>query len=147
MYKLSTPSYINYSSKDIFYTNDFGNLGIDDSFVNEEVFIPRVRFKPGYQRLWRLARASLKESLGLKYTYQYRLTRYLSRFSRQAHNYFLNFSENSLKSTLLYSKLLPNNSVFSIFLKNKLIYLNGILVFNDKRLVFINDFVQIIVSK
>lgn len=35
----------------IVYRNDFRTKGLDMSFQSDEVFIPRVRFKPGYQRL------------------------------------------------------------------------------------------------
>ena len=49
----------------------------DDSFN-----ITRVRFKPGYSRIWRLARTSFKEIYGLKFKYQKPLTRYLGRLRR-----------------------------------------------------------------
>jgi hypothetical protein len=142
----NTSSFSSFKQR-IVYRDSFKLRGLDESFNSGEVFISRIRFKPGYQRIWRLARASLKESLGLKYAYQYRLTRFLTRFSRQTHNYFLNFSEMSIEKTVLYSKLLPNNSVFNTFLVNKLVYLNGNLVTLGSRVVYTNDFIQLVVSK
>ena len=43
-------NYLNFK-QNIFYRNDFSVRGSDESFKVGEVFIPRVRFKPGYQRL------------------------------------------------------------------------------------------------
>jgi len=94
-----------------------------------------------------MARSSIKESLGLKLTYQYRLTRYLSRFSRKAHNYFINFSEMSIEKVVLYSKMLPNTKVLESFIGAKLIYINGNLVTNKEILSYTNDIVQLVVSK
>jgi len=44
---------LGYSShkSNILYRDDFYNMGNDESFSVDEVFISRVRFKPGYQRM------------------------------------------------------------------------------------------------
>jgi hypothetical protein len=39
------------SMDDIFYSKEFEGRGVDDSFRVWEVKIPRIRFKPGYQKL------------------------------------------------------------------------------------------------
>jgi hypothetical protein len=125
----------------------FTNKGLSDSSKHNEVFIKRIRFKPGYQRIWRRARATLKESLNLNYRYQYRLTRYLTRFSRTVNNYFMDINELSLSNTIFYSKLLPDQQSLNLFLQNKLIYTNGLLSSNPHQVVYTNDFIQLIVSK
>tara|TARA_B110000503_G_scaffold141031_1_gene233410 strand:+ start:2512 stop:3075 length:564 start_codon:yes stop_codon:yes gene_type:complete len=63
--------------------NTFENIGqnkLENSLKANEIRIPRVRFRPGYQRLWRQARGALKDSLGLNFTYQKQLTKYLTQF-------------------------------------------------------------------
>ena len=112
-----------------------------------EVKIPRVRFKPGYQRIWRHARSAIKELLNLKYVYQYRLTRYLMRFNRFLGTYSIFTSDFSIKRVLLYSRLLPDTTTFNIFLQNRLIYINGLYASTPETLVYINDILQLIVSK
>lgn len=139
-------SYTNKHS-DIIKTDVLYNKGADESFKHNEVFIPRIRFKPGYQRLWRLARSALKESLKLNYRYQYRLTRYLMRFSRRINNYFMNFTEISTEKTIMYSKILPDVNSLDFFLQKKLIYLNGYLLAHKYGSTYVNDILQIIVSK
>jgi hypothetical protein len=63
------------------YNNLYNHFTFEQNLINDnEVKIPRIRFKPGYQRLWRQARTALKELLKLKFTYQQQLTKYLTRF-------------------------------------------------------------------
>jgi len=50
--KYSNNNLHNHNYKEgIIYSEDFNNMGIDESFNVGEVFISRVRFKPGYQRM------------------------------------------------------------------------------------------------
>ena len=135
------------SKNDILYRNLFLLKGDDVSFKKSEVHITRIRFKPGYQRLWRDARTALKESLHIKFQYQYRLTRYLTRFFRQVSNYTFNYSEMAIDKIVIYSRLLPDHNTFNIFQENKLIYINGRIVFNKNLLAVENDLIQLIVSK
>ena len=135
------------SKQDILYTNIFLTKGDDVSFKKNEIHITRIRFKPGYQRIWRDARNALKESLHVKFQYQYRLTRYLTRFFRQISNYTFNYSEMAINKIIIYSRLLPDQSTFNIFQENKLIYINGKLLFNKNLLVVENDLIQLIISK
>jgi|TARA_B110000093_G_C12674331_1_gene287530 hypothetical protein len=39
--------------RNVYYTSDYNAKGIDvgDLYIHSEVRIPRVRFKPGYQRI------------------------------------------------------------------------------------------------
>ena len=132
---------------DITNENHFSLRGGDNSFKTSEVRIPRIRFKPGYQRLWRQARTALQESLRLRFIYQKKLSRYIVRFFKQTNSYTFSRSEMSLEKTLMYSRLLPDIPTVNVFLQQNLVYLNGLPATNNKASVFQNDLLQLIVSK
>ena len=140
--------YQNYltSRDEILYPTNFTYRGQDTSFRWSEVKIPRVRFKPGYQRMWRRARTALKESLNLKFIYQKQLTRYLTRFYKGSNNYTFSRAEMSLNRVVMYSRLLPDNPTVNSFLSKKLIYLNGRVAYDTNAILVPNDVVQLIVS-
>lgn len=110
-----------------------------------EFFIPRVRFRPGYQRIWRIARHSLKELLNLKYRYQHRLTTHLM-YYRQEHRHRLDALEMSAGRMILSSRLLPDLKAVNIFLTNGFIFVNGVLLKNSTFRIFVNDLIQLIIS-
>jgi len=142
-----TPHYFYSKPKDdILYKTDYLAKGLDYSFKFDEVFIRRVRFKPGYQRLWRQARTSIKEALSLTFRYQYRLTRYLSKFLKQTTHYMLSASEMSLERAVMYSRLLPDVKTLVIFIDTKRLYLNGKLATILYTNVAQNDLIQLIIS-
>lgn len=68
------------SRDEIVDSEAFNNRGVDPTFTIGEVRISRIKFKPGYQRIWRRVRTALKDSLRLRFIYQKQLTRYLTRF-------------------------------------------------------------------
>lgn len=140
--------YQNYktSRDEILYPMNFAYRGQDTSFRWSEVKIPRVRFKPGYQRMWRRARVALKESLNLKFIYQKQLTRYLTRFYKGSNNYTFSRAEMSLNRVVMYSRLLPDNPTVNSFLSKKLIYLNGRIAYDVNAVLVPNDVIQLIVS-
>jgi hypothetical protein len=70
------------------YKDDFVRKGYDYTFKFNEIAIPRIRFKPGYQRMWRRARLALQEIINTKFRYQHRLTRYLMRCSESTKGFF-----------------------------------------------------------
>ena len=144
----SNLNYRNYltSRDEILYPSNFTYRGQDTSFRWSEVKIPRIRFKPGYQRMWRRARTALKESLNLKFVYQKQLTRYLTRFYKGSNKYTFSRAEMSLNRVVMYSRLLPDNPTVDAFLSKKLIYLNGRTVCSANTILVPNDIVQIIVS-
>ena len=144
----SNLKYQNYltSRDEILYPTNFTYRGQDTSFRWSEVKIPRVRFKPGYQRMWRRARTALKESLNLKFIYQKQLTRYLTRFYKGSNNYTFSRAEMSLNRVVMYSRLLPDNPTVNSFLSKKLIYLNGRVAHDTNAILVPNDVVQLIVS-
>jgi hypothetical protein len=47
---------------------------LNSSFLSSEPRITRIRFKPGYGRIWRNARRSVQEIVNVYAKYQYRLT-------------------------------------------------------------------------
>jgi hypothetical protein len=115
-------------------------------FTLRDVKLGRIRFKPGYQKLWRQARGALQESLNLKFQYQKRLTKHISRYYTQVNRYLFASSETSAQNIILYSLILPDtNSVLSFF-KKGLFFLNGQQLLSLKQLLVPNDFIQIIIS-
>lgn len=125
-------SYNLYSKSSVFY---FG-----------EVRIPRVRFKPGYQRLWRGYRQALAELVGFKYVYQGQLTKYLTHFYRKLNQSFISDGENLAFRVLIYSRLVPDLNSFNIFFKNKMIFLNNFFLFKADIYVYKNDYIQLEIS-
>lgn len=113
---------------------------------NRELRIPRVRFRPGYQSLWRKVRSSLKEFMGLRFVYQQQLTRYLAKFYRSANSYLLSRSEVCLYKAILYSHLLPDMSSINTFWANNFIYLNSFTPLNLKLITTPGDIIQLVVS-
>ena len=141
----SLPNYVS-SRDEILYDQNFSYRGVDLSFKRSEVKIPRVRFRPGYQRMWRNARNALKESMGLKFVYQQQLTRCLVRFYRNSNKYSFARSEMSANRIIMYSRLLPDNPTVNLFIDQKLIYINGKLLHTQQMILVPNDLVQLIVS-
>ena len=71
--------------------------GEDDYYIR----IKRIRFKPGYPRLWREARADFNKMFGLNFRYQHRLTQHLLRYVRHASALKSSFLDLKLKTVLL----------------------------------------------
>lgn len=117
------------------------------NFLNKnDLSIKRVRFKPGYQTLWRRARENLKELLYKKFFYQKKLTKFLIRFYRTSHTQVHSKSLVSFEDCLLFSKLLPDPATITFFAKKNFLYLNNTQVSDTKSLVFIGDFLQMVIS-
>lgn len=125
-----------------------GQFSYWKNFASEvpNINIRRVRFKPGYMSQWRQARSVLKVSMNLKFRYQYRLTRYLSRYSK-----FIRFRtyavlEMQLINVILRARFLPDKETVKTFLQNNLVFLNGAACANPTLQVFVGDFIQLVVS-
>lgn len=150
--KKSLPAYsttVNYlnNSKTLSLLESFGKNNSDNSFRTTEVRIPRIRFRPGYQRLWRQARHALKESLGVNFTYQQQLTRYLVKFFKWVNLYSFSKNELALSKVAIHSQLVSDTGTFNLFITNKLLYINGRHTFNKNFVLTPGDLVQIIISK
>ena len=113
---------------------------------NSELKISRIRFKPGYQRLWRNFRLAFAESINYKYTYQKQLTRYISKFFRKLNQTYLSQNENRVDNVLIYSKLVSDLKSFEVFFDNKVIYLNNKLLSAKSLYLYKNDFIQLEIS-
>lgn len=128
----------NYYTKSV---NFYKNTHNEDNDFN----IKRIRFKPGYMNLWRDVRTVLKNSLSLNFRYQYKLTNFLTKYKK-----FINFKtflslEMKLSNILIKSRLFNDINLANIFIKNNLIYLNGVLCNNRHLQIFIGDFIQIVI--
>ena len=99
------------ATKSLYYAN-FAKKYPADVHTHSEVLLSRIRFKPGYQRLWRNSRLTLAESLNVRYTYQQQFTKYISRFNRKLNSYYFSQHDYSLHKVVLYSKLLPDYKTF-----------------------------------
>ena len=108
--------------------------------------VKRIRFKPGYSRLWRLARTSVRELLDLPIKYQYRLTPKLQ--SRFFQSRALKADENvtTLELLLIASRLLTDRWAVNEAFNHEYVYLNGCLCTNSETRLFRNDFVQLVIS-
>ena len=121
-----------------FYDNSQGQPRV----FQKDVSIERIRFKPGYQRLWRRFRLALAESLNIRYTYQQQLTKYLIKFSRKIFQRSYTVKENSLRNVMIYSRLVPDLATLKLMLDNSIIFLNHKLVGDWGIFIYKNDFIQ-----
>ena len=142
---------LNYNTQsnlnDLISTDVFNLKGVDQLLQREEIKVPRVKFKPGYQRMWRQSRLALKESLRVKFLYQKQLSKYIVRFFRMSNHYAFSSSEMFIEKIIIYSRLLPDLLTLQVFMNQRLIYLNGSYITNTSLVANENDLIQLIVSK
>ena len=112
-----------------------------------DIKITRVKFKPGYQRLWRDSRSALKDLIGLNFIYQKQLTKYLVKFYRKTSLSFFSQNELSLCKLIIYSRISPDYNTFNLFYNSKLFFLNGSVPTSKNIICVLNDFIQLVVSK
>jgi len=112
----------------------------------KNVRIRRVRFKPGYGRIWRQARSSIREILNIHAKYQYRLTPKLQIRYFQARKNERKFSTFDLSFALMTTNLAPDIWSTNEFLANGYVFLNGECHSNPSTKLFINDFIQLVVN-
>jgi hypothetical protein len=124
-----------------------GHKNNTPSSPTREVRLGRVRFKPGYQRLWRDSRTALKDLLNLKFIYQKQLTRYLVRFYKKTNQSTLSPNELQLSKLSIYSRLVPDHNTFTLFYNSNLFFINGLSPTNKDIVCVLNDFIQLVVSK
>jgi len=122
------------------------SFNIKRIFNENELRIPRIRFKPGYQRLWRNFRLAFAELIEFRYIYQQQLTRHLTKFYRKLNQAYLSTHENSITKTLIYSRLVPDVHTFDAFYNNKIIFFNNKVLSTKVLSVYKNDFIQLEVS-
>lgn len=127
-----------FSKNNFFYTKT-----TNPHTLQGEVKIQRVRFKPGYQKLWRSFRLALAEMINYKYVYQQQLTNYLTKFYRKLNQNYMSNSENSIDKIIIYAKLLPDRNSLNLFFNNNIIFFNNKKLSNLSLYVYKNDFIQL----
>lgn len=108
--------------------------------------IGRIRFKPGYYRIWRLARSSAREILGFTSRYQYRLTPKLQRHYFQARSGSQDRLSLTVEFALLTSHLIPDHWSLKELLSSYSVYLNGTSCINPRLRLFCGDFLQLLIN-
>ena len=113
----------------------------------EEPRIKRIKFKPGYQRIWRNARESINYTLNLNFRYQHRLTLRLHKLQRFKNK----TSTTAIRDLRLTHIILNSRFVFDLtssntMINNALVYVNGIIVTNPNLFIYFGDFIQVAVS-
>ena len=108
--------------------------------------IRRIRFKPGYGRIWRIARRSIKGILNLQVRYQYRLTPKLQKRYHATRKVRLSHTSFTLSFALMTARLVSDNWVLGSLLSSHNVYLNGSLCSNKDTRLFVNDFIQLAIN-
>lgn len=108
--------------------------------------IKRIKFKPGYMSIWRDARSNFKKITNINFKYQYKLTKYLLTLNKLIKFKIFILNEMKLANILLRSRLIPDKLHTNYFIENGLIYLNGLNCWNPSILLFIGDFIQMIIN-
>ena len=111
-----------------------------------DLSVRRVRFKPGYQVMWRNARSALTKVIGINFNYQKRLTRYLTFFYRTSHFESSGLHLPTALTVLLNSKLLPDKSTVDSFIAKRSAFLNGSLLNRGDLVLCRGDYIQLTTS-
>ena len=127
----------------------YGLLSTQETYSpnKSDLGVRRVRFKPGYQVMWRSARTALSKAIGLNFRYQKKLTRYLTFFYRASHSLGPALPAPSALHVLLGSKLLPDENTVNTFITKKHIFLNGLQLSRSNLTVCKGDCLQLTVSQ
>ena len=131
------------------FTKDWGFRKFTESMtpaVNRTPRIRRIRFKPGYQRIWRIARTSARELLGFTSRYQYRLTPKLQQHYHQTRVADKVKLSLTVEFALLTSNFIPDHWSLKELLNSHNVFLNGISCTNPKLRLFCGDFLQLVVG-
>lgn len=110
------------------------------------VYITRIRYKPGYPRQWRESRAALQILLQVKFQYQHRLTKFIFNYKNASLAKYLPLFEMRLFNILTRSRIIIDHNFASICISQKLVFVNGVVCDNPYFQVFAGDFIQLIVS-
>jgi hypothetical protein len=114
--------------------------------TNNAIPIKRIRFKPGYQRIWRRARSALNFNLRLNFRYQAKLTKKITGLRRLRNDRGMRFAELSLYKLILNSRFTFEHSTSLQIISSNLAYVNGINSNNPFMHLFTNDFIQLFIS-
>lgn len=128
--------------------NKINTTNLNSSLIkSKEVRLSRIKFKPGYSRLWRDARLAVKDLIGLKFIYQKQLTKYILRFYKNYSKGTFIGQELKLNKISIYSRIVPDDSTFQLLFNSNFVYVNGKLPIKNTIICVKNDFIQFIISK
>lgn len=116
------------------------------SNISRYVRVRRLRFKPGYARLWRESRSDIKEILEMQVRYQNRLTLKLQKLHRQQRSRLFTYSTATVFFSLMSSQISVDMWSTLELLRSEVIYINGRICTNHFMHLFLHDFLQIIVN-
>jgi len=85
-------------------------------------------------------------SLNLSSRYQYRLTRHLFRLQHLSKQTQLYIHDLTLQNTLINARFVTDKNTASMFIKNRLVFVNGHQTSNPNLTLFQHDFIQIIIN-
>ena len=108
--------------------------------------VSRIKFKPGYNTMWRAARISLRELLEMPIKYQYRLTPRIQKRYFRSRQIGQDINSLTISFTLSTSHLAADNSSTASLIEQGAVYLNGHVCKNKSACLFTGDFLQLVVS-
>lgn len=115
-------------------------------YIRTEVRMKRVKFKPGYSRIWRKSREAINYSLNFNHRYQYHLTRNLNKLQRVTKKFEFRLYDLTLHRLILNSRFVFDLNTSMSLINSNLVYVNGRVSSNPNLYLFVNDFIQIVVS-
>ena len=122
------------------------NTTLGHSYNPANMRVPRIRFKPGYGRIWREGRKSIRIILNLPIRYQYRLTPKLHALYQSHRALDSRRPMTTLGHVLMSAKFFPDSWSVSEALDARWVHLNGVVCKNANLSLFKGDFIQLIVS-
>lgn len=134
------------SSYDKLLYNNYFRDGIIASGWPVQNKIKRIRFKPGYSRIWRKAREAINYTLRLNVRYQYRLSRRLHRLKYTSTHFAIKLTDWNLGQLVLNSRFVFDLATSTLLIKSNLVFVNGNVTINPNLILYVGDFIQLIVS-
>lgn len=116
------------------------------SDTSRYIHVRRLKFKPGYSRLWRESRSDIQEILEMRIKYQNRLTLRLHQLYRQQSKNLFTRSTVTVFFSLLGSQFSMDMWSTLELLKNELIYVNGKVCTNLYLHLFLHDLIQVVLN-
>lgn len=125
-----------------------------ESLFDKSEYIPksqRIRFKPGYSRIWRRVRTAFKVVFFLKFRYQHRLTTYVMKNELSQTNSLSTpvnkiVNQENLVFILLMRCKFATDYVWSFeLIQNNYVFINGFTVTNPNTSLIKGDFLQLLV--
>lgn len=144
------PFFKNYNN----FRKIINTFSLDDSTFSHQNLTPRlweprikrIRFKPGYQRIWRKAREGINFSLKFNLKYQHRLTHKLAKLRFIKNKCTTRIYDLTLSKILLNTRFVYDLNVSKSLIDNALVYVNGVVTRNPNLLLYVSDFIQIAIS-